>query len=565
MTTCSLLYRAADGFGDVSLSGVEKKPFMSSGLQLTRREFLKLLEVSAAAMVVPRGWLEYPRDPLYFPSLNLKIIPSSARRLLMQVPPAQIDEDGYLTLPGGLGSQTGRVPLARTQWNLERHSSYDRLEADKPWGIVLHWYGDKDNFDRSITGYLRGFDEMRQVDDYETRTSAHFLVGKDIPVITTGQPISSIGIIQTQAPDKDGMPFLASHLQSINFQIHKEKQQYYVRALYQLAYQEPAIHSLLQDYFDGPRIDPNMDTIAIEIAGHDFDLPSSHPTDQQVANVVAVVWAIMKRYEISALNLMGHNEIQINKPDPGKRFMALIRYLIGLKVLSENDQKMKQLVFGPFSNLEGDTWLAVKKYFKFIRDYFVLVSFPFQVYEWEAENNYWMVFDDLFDKAASPAKSESPVLPVAGKILSNAERYLVPENHEGIDLYCQSDQPATQVNLVYDGVCIFTGTSKGSHPGKMVMFRHHLPEGTEVITIYSHLRFISNLKVGERYSQSSPIGWIEDDRKQRFVHFAVAYGATWETDLKNSPDIPSNVGTTWIKCRYLDPAAFLNLDKPKAS
>ncbi len=45
---------------------------------------------------------------------------------------------------------------------------------------------------------------------------------------------------------------------------------------------------------------------------------------------------------------------------------------------------------------------------------------------------------------------------------------------------------------------------------------------------------------------------------ERFLHFAVAYGATWETDLSQSTDLPMNAKPEWIKERFLDPLAYLS-------
>ena len=111
-----------------------------------------------------------------------------------------------------------------------------------------------------------------------------------------------------------------------------------------------------------------MRTIAIEIAGHSFDHPQFLPSDQKIANVIALVWALMKRYRIPATHILGHNEITLGKPDPGKKFLALIRYLIGVRALVEADIDSKHLVFGNFLGQEGDPELAVSRYFKFIRD-----------------------------------------------------------------------------------------------------------------------------------------------------------------------------------------------------
>jgi hypothetical protein len=79
------------------------------------------------------------------------------------------------------GSSTARIPLDQTLWNQEHRNSWNRLESNLHWAMVLHWYGDDNGFDRTIEGYLRGFDELRQVANYITRTSSHFLVGADYP------------------------------------------------------------------------------------------------------------------------------------------------------------------------------------------------------------------------------------------------------------------------------------------------------------------------------------------------------------------------------------------------
>ncbi len=49
-------------------------------------------------------------------------------------------------------------------------------------GIVLHWYGDDLGFDQTVEGYLRGFNVAAQADNYLTRTSAHFLIGRVSPI-----------------------------------------------------------------------------------------------------------------------------------------------------------------------------------------------------------------------------------------------------------------------------------------------------------------------------------------------------------------------------------------------
>jgi hypothetical protein len=178
---------------------------------------------------------------------------------------------------------------------------------------------------------LRGFDSLRNANNYTTRTSAHFLVGNAAPVPQAMAKEDVIGVLQTQAPDQDGTPFVASHLRPLNYKLHRERQQYFVKALDALEYADRDVHSILQDFFNGAKIDPGWRTIAIEITGFDFDDPEMTPDSQQMANVLGVIWAVMKRYKISALDILGHHEIELDKPDPGKLFMASIRYLLGVK------------------------------------------------------------------------------------------------------------------------------------------------------------------------------------------------------------------------------------------
>jgi hypothetical protein len=43
-----------------------------------------------------------------------------------------------------------------------------------------------------------------------------------------------------------------------------------------------------------------------------------------------------------------------------------------------------------------------------------------------------------------------------------------------------------------------------------------------------------------------------------FLHFAMAYGGTWDSDLKERPSIPINVGASWIRDRYQNPFALMS-------
>jgi hypothetical protein len=534
---------------------------MSNKIAISRRDFLKLLGGNLAACFLP---LNLNGDTSLWPTIQIEELPGEIKSILHKVPTTVVGSNGYLLLAAENGLPLGKVPQARTNWNLEKSLQRDRLYTHVPWGIVLHWYGDRDNFDRSIKGYLRGFNSVRKIADYETSTSAHFLIGDASPT-TDAVPNAEVGIVQTQIPDADGVPFIASHVQPLNFQSHEDNKQYFIKALYQLSYADHTVHSLLQDMYEGTKIDPNMRTIAIEITRHDFDNPSHYPSVQKLANVISIVWAIMKRYRIPASSLLGHNEIQLNKADPGKNFMAMIRYLLGIKALVENDEFMNGLVFGQYLGIEKDPNLAVRRYFNFVRDYLALVSLPKRVYEWEVWSQYWRVHDRICEHSpGSVAVADQLHLPMFGELDRSGFWYLDPENHEGIDILPGEQYTNAQhsvgldIYLTGSGVCTAIGENEGLHKGKQVMFRHRLPNGAQMVSVYGHLSSIDDIRVGKTYPARYRIGHIQGDPSgDSFLHFAVAYGASYDTYLSERPNPPLTAGTTWINTRYIHPLEFL--------
>lgn len=497
-----------------------------------------------------------------WPVLELFKLPRFLREILAIVPQSHIGDEGFLHLDGVSGNSAGKVPLAQTQWNIDRDQFLDRLLTDQPWGIVLHWYGDDNEFDNSLLAYLRGFDSLRRVEDYITRTSAHFLVGDQSPRADSNQ----IGIIQTQKPYQDGIPTLASHIHDLDFAGHSEREQYFVRALYQLSFDNPNVHSILQDWFDGPKLDPNDVTIAIEITGKEYHKMESFPSKQKIANTLSLLAALMKRYEISATNILGHHEIDLRKPDPGKEFAGLLRILIGLKALQEDDAQLKDLVFGQFLGEEDDFQAAVEAYFKFVRDFLVLVARPEELFDWEDLSKYWFVFDGLStaNSGIGLADKFDPPIPLGTR--AQILRPYDTEVQEGVDIYCEgaagaeNELTGVPVKLTADGLCLYTNDVVTAAETRSVIFRHRLLSGSEVISIYSNLSSVSNLTPGKAYPRGYKLGSI-DCRKvsfTSFLRFAIAYAGTWDTEYKNRPYRPLEISAEWVEKHFLDPLAFID-------
>ena len=541
--------------------------------KITRRDFLRLAGASLGGLALPHflpGLIRATTiwSASLWPILHPTELPDLVQEVLNRLPPLRVGPDGYVYPLGALGGERlGRVPVAPTRWNLENRRPYHRLYENMRWGIVLHWFGERPDHHLDLSGYLRGFDSLREIDGIDIRTSTHFLVGEAAPIPEPQPPKAAIGIIQTQQPDLDGVPFLGSHLQPIDKVAHIARQQYFVRALYQLSYDEPAVHSLLQDMYDGRYLDANMRTIGIEIAGSDFENPEHFPSPQKIANTLALVWALMKRYDIPAENLLGHMEIQLNKPDPGKKFMALMRYLIGLLGLLRPDYQMRMLIFGRYMTPGVEPLTAVYKYFKFTRDFLALTGAPRRVYEWEGLSRYWHTFERLFGREHPVSFVRELSLPVAGAATAPQRVFMDPQNHEGVDLYEGEAGPGPKLGdppetrLIADGVCLYAGKVRSCAQGLGALFRHFLPDGTQVLSVYNHLESLGDITVGQLTPRGFPVGRVARAHhpwEDEFFHFALAYGSMWDTQFVRGPDIPLNVGPTWIEDRYLPPVTFIS-------
>jgi hypothetical protein len=544
--------------------------FMDNAANIGRRNFLKLTGTSLAAF--PVNFLSiYKPDghSTEIPSIGWADIPFVVQDIIRKIPALEIQPDGLLWIWDQNRQEYFQSRLIPTQWNLERNTSYERLFSDKSWGIVLHWFGTTFSGEQSLAGYMRGFDSLRHVRDYETKTSAHFLVGDNPLVSLDTHDSKQLAIIQTQLPDRDGTPLVASHLSGLDYLAHEHRQQYFVRAFYELGYQDPSIHSILTELYDGPRLDPNYRTIAIEMAGADFEQESHFPSTQQLANVLGLLIALMRRYRIPALNILGHQEIELRKPDPGKKFMALIRYLVGVYALFSRDHELFNLVFGGFIMEDQDAWMGVMRYFRFVRDYFTLVGYPQQVYQWEVAVNFGNFMKRLSAEKLVGEDKLQPFVqflnPIPLQTAAKKDCFLSPPGHEGVDLYLADNREPynssrkVNVRLPAQGQCLMSEAGSGCGFGKFAIFRHLQNDGAEIITVFSNLETTANLEPGRIYDAGYSIGSIAAGGPlgEGFLHFAIAYGATWDTNLKQQSIHPVGASSDWIRKRYLDPIEYL--------
>ena len=255
----------------------------------------------------------------------------------------------------------------------------------------------------------------------------------------------------------------------------------------------------------------------------------------------------------------------MNKPDPGKKLMALMRYLVGIQALVSQDELLRQLVFGEIYRQVHDKTAAVIQYFDYVRQYLLLTGAPSLVSDWEAISKYWFFWDQLNDNPERFPLVGEYCYPIAGETVVNGYDYLDPPNHDGVDIHYPIRQRGfntaghAEVYLIGSGRCLYKGEVQDCHHGRMAIFLHRQPDGAQFLSIYGHLSQFSDVAVGQDYPVGYRIGTVVNNGSDcgNFLHFAIASGAVWDETLSRHPTIPLNGGPYWIKQRYFHPLEFL--------
>ncbi len=522
---------------------------------ISRRAFVKFSAFQIAALGVPAPLFSMI-DELEWPSLSLAGLPPQIANILGSVPDLRFDAKGYLSQVNPDLSRTP-LPLRPTLWNQAHHTTFDSLLRQFPWAIVIHWFGDTEAGERDIDFYMRGFDDKKHVAEGLNSTSAHYLVGG---AKIKANPDKRVSILQTQYADPQGLPYVASHLFYKNAD-SLPLNNYFVKAINELAWQDKTIRSGVLDIYSRRQVDPNYTTIAIEMAGLDFDRPEHEPSLQQIGNLIGLLWALMKNFSISAQAIIGHQELDLRKSDPGKAFLAYLRYLLGVKALVDHNLEMRKAVFGEFLKNAGSVSQAVTSYFQFAHNLLTYVAEPVQVFEWESETGYGLLMDMLQSSAGGAPSSSRLILPLETHFYPRGDNYLSPEGHEGIDIYTnphQSDYRQVwpeKALLTAPGECLYAGKAIGCRYPLGAVFRHKQADGAEFVSIYGHLRELGSLSKGGVFPAGYPVGLVYGSGKadDGYLHYALAYYATWKIDLRGLIDPPASPHSAWIRSRYFSP------------
>jgi hypothetical protein len=175
------------------------------------------------------------------------------------------------------------------------------------------------------------------------------------------------------------------------------------------------------------------------------------------------------------------------------------------------------------------------------------------------------MFDQLSGMKSSESIMKESHFPILGETTNPGSWFLDPDNHEGIDIYQAGNanrflKHTASAYLVTNGTCVHLGENRGFHHGKMAIFRHRQPSGSELLTVYGHLEAFGDIEIGKYYSAGHHLGSVGGlaDGTHAFLHFSTAYGATWDTHLRHNSNVPLSANAKWVKRHYIDPEEWLN-------
>jgi hypothetical protein len=364
--------------------------------KFTRRDFLKLTGLAGAYLMVPKGAEKLANAIESWPKLNVENLPTFYKDVLNLTPKTDFSEKGIMRMEvkeNGLNVMR-EVPVLQTNFNkkflaIAKYSPNWRFVTDQPLGLGLHWFGDQKQF--ASQWYPRSTAREYVETGLCGDRSVQFVVGDGAPVAGQEGLDKKLAIVQAELPDENGNWVSSAHIVNVDRNIYDKGEQYFANATYSLlrdyGFSNPGNTTILERLYQRRYNDrPNIQLVGVEIQGCSFDVVENFPSAQKLANILAVSMAVIKRNKVSspAYNVIGHEELDFGKGDPGKNLMFGMKMLIGVSALASGDNDLLDLVFKPFT-LDGKVSKeeAVANYFKYCSDYFARTTGP------ESFVEYW--------------------------------------------------------------------------------------------------------------------------------------------------------------------------------
>lgn len=356
---------------------------------IPRREFLKQTALFGSALllgggkfnILPKSSKETSSNVTgRFPEINIGVLPEYTKKILGLTLKSRVNDSGVVEVDSNSDGDFSKVPVIQTEINkinLELAEKRSAYLCNETLGIVFHSFGAPDYL---LKTYMPNGTAKEYVENgFGELTSAMFLVGdqKFNPKIDLIN--SPPSIVQCELPTPCGKLVPSAHVIPVDRdQYLIDYKQHYVSCMNQVCwdFHLPYPSSVLQSFFmKGRNSAPNRSMIGIEITGETFDKEGQFPSEEKISSVLTLATALTKYYKMSpAFNFLGHRELDLAKEDPGRRLTYLMKVLVGLNSLKNNDDDLSNIIFGPFIEKSASVQEGVLKYFDFIKEYFCISS-----------------------------------------------------------------------------------------------------------------------------------------------------------------------------------------------
>ncbi|MFH1971616.1 MAG: N-acetylmuramoyl-L-alanine amidase [Patescibacteria group bacterium] len=285
-------------------------------------------------------------EPTEEPVKEIVVLPTKIEKLLNLAPNYSFDTKGNLTLKGAKVEL--ETPLSLSE------------KVKKVTAIIIHYDGASPNYSDNSGKLQRRTPVLTKRWGLDPRgLSMHWCVGNGLPDNNDGT-----SVLQTMEASGDPfLPFKRIAPPIANLEVRVKKITETGNSFEKVGIVTPkwityASSEGLRNY-----------SVGFEQVGSDFNksFPSMMPPDQQVSNVLGLTVACMKQWNLGPWDVIGHNEINNEKADPGSKYMAIMRILIGSFALKHKakERKLYGFIFGKEKPVD---------YFSKVLKYYFLVN-----------------------------------------------------------------------------------------------------------------------------------------------------------------------------------------------
>lgn len=269
--------------------------------------------------------LTSPISPALAHSNSLLPQTSHAATILSLVTPMRITESGVLEYFNQ--SLKAFTPTALIESH--RHLIYPYTPVKQVDFLIIHY----DTFPNLKTNGKPGTVQNTVANLNDIRMASVNYCVDSYPITSTNTINQGMGVIMSTLPANP--PFKARHT-AISISTEKGldlNSQNTADLMTKLG-----IATRLTDFNLDKKKDLDSVSLGVEQSGNDFSksFPVNMPLNQEIANLLSLIVAVAKEYDLKIWDILGHNEVQ-QKPDPGNEYMTILRFLLANLYLQQEE------------------------------------------------------------------------------------------------------------------------------------------------------------------------------------------------------------------------------------